>query len=574
MSYFFAKTVSLSVFLGLFLGSQVFADPTPTPSPIPSPTPTLEQSFEIAAQEMNTLYKNQYGLYPWKAARYGWNSDREAKSLIKRARAMGSSLTLLKAQRLLKEFVESTRDVHGNVLFRGQPHLNLPIGIHSSRGRVFVTYVDTSTYIGPIQVGDELISFDGQPAFDAIRSMFYVYPNSYTVDLGDATRRLVDRYVMLGDPMPASPTVNLQLYSPVQGNYSAELTWPGYPKPASKELNPRALRRSVQPGSHMPSILVGHNDNPYGFSSVKSYFPKAPTISFESAPTDLFYAWIGATDSGTRVGMIRIPSFDVDDFGASIAAFGALVEKMQNNTDILVLDTQGNGGGVAEYDNAIYSYFTENPVPTPKFAYRLFPALVDAFKQQVTDLSAVTTLDQAYAYFGGTTSYGYPVTMQYVKEVLKTSVDTVQYAATGAKYGKPHFYDIEYIQPATGTRYTKPVIVMVDGETASGGDTFAAMFQDLHRGLIVGTQTAGAGAFVGDWNTMSGTLGLKYMAVPIALEYRVSGKVLENNGVTPDITLQPQPADLFGAAGANPNSSQSRYAQRIFSIIDRYARKK
>ena len=112
---------------------------------------------------------------------------------------------------------------------------------------------------------------------------------------------------------------------------------------------------------------------------------------------------------------------------------------------------------------------------------------------------------------------------------------------------------------------------MVDGETASGGDFFAAKFQDLKRGLVVGVHTAGAGAFVGDFNKMSGTLGLKYMAVPIALGYRSSGKVLENYGVTPDITIRPQPVDLFGATGKEPNSSESPYAQKIFSILDRYS---
>ena len=42
--------------------------------------------------------------------------------------------------------------------------------------------------------------------------------------------------------------------------------------------------------------------------------------------------------------------------------------------------------------------------------------------------------------------------------------------------------------------YTKPLVVLVDEFTTSSGDMLAAIFQDNHRGPLLGMRTNGAGA--------------------------------------------------------------------------------
>jgi C-terminal processing protease CtpA/Prc len=55
-----------------------------------------------------------------------------------------------------------------------------------------------------------------------------------------------------------------------------------------------------------------------------------------------------------------------------------------------------------------------------------------------------------------------------------------------------------YLQPAKDPAgnviaYSKPILLLVDENTACGAEAFAAVFQDNRRGLVVGETTQGAG---------------------------------------------------------------------------------
>ncbi|HEY2900568.1 MAG TPA: S41 family peptidase [Polyangia bacterium] len=99
-----------------------------------------------------------------------------------------------------------------------------------------------------------------------------------------------------------------------------------------------------------------------------------------------------------------------------------------------------------------------------------------------------------------------------------------------------------------GTYLGFPMVVLVDGATASAAEIVAGALQDHSRGVILGTQTFGKGS-VQTLIDLDGCgpkpCGLK---ITMARYYTPSGRSIQGQGITPDVVVeatapQPQPGD-------------------------------
>lgn len=105
-----------------------------------------------------------------------------------------------------------------------------------------------------------------------------------------------------------------------------------------------------------------------------------------------------------------------------------------------------------------------------------------------------------------------------------------------------------------GTVYDGPLVILVNGMSASASELLAGVLQDYNRGVVVGETTYGKGSMqnffpihVGftdvDYSKINGSM----LKITTDKFYRVTGKSIQSKGIRPDIHLP----DMFEAVNYN-----------------------
>jgi len=95
--------------------------------------------------------------------------------------------------------------------------------------------------------------------------------------------------------------------------------------------------------------------------------------------------------------------------------------------------------------------------------------------------------------------------------------------------------------PNRGTIYDGPLLVLVNGQSASASEVVAASLQDYNRALIAGSATFGKATAQQVFPLQSGTSVIikekGYVKITLEKLYRVTGKATQRNGVIPDVPI-------------------------------------
>jgi carboxyl-terminal processing protease len=127
-----------------------------------------------------------------------------------------------------------------------------------------------------------------------------------------------------------------------------------------------------------------------------------------------------------------------------------------------------------------------------------------------------------------------------------------------ATRGRSPEEDFNYSAGRPGT-WRMPLVVLIDGDSASSSEIFAGAIRDHRRGTIVGSRSYGKGSIQGIFPLETAGVGLR---LTTAQFFSPRGLPYSRVGVEPDLPVQTV-ARPVGAAGGNGTDEDSRGAEGV-----------
>jgi hypothetical protein len=542
------------------------------PSSAPTPQAQQQQAMLSNLDFIQSAFSAQYGPGQWKQSHEGWDLNSQIAAAKANVQA-NPNMTVAQYHDVLRRFFNSMKDFHVSVQFDSTEKSSLPFTVGGTNGRYFITSIDRTKLSAssfPFNVGDELVSFGGQPIAQAVaglkarlggntslteNALAEMYLTSRSgAGFGDVTKGPINVAVK---PEGSSQVVTRQL----TWDYSPELiSNPGGQKFGVASAGPLSKNSNWVPSmlSPMATETSGPESaaNPFGLGNQTSFVPALGEKVWESDPSAIFNAYIFKTPNGHTSGYVRIPSYEPDDADAAVAEFTTLIKSFQAQTDGMVIDEVDNPGGSVPYLYAIASLLAGNaPLTTPEHHVAITQDDVSQ-ATQLLQLAPLVKNDAGAQQVLGPALDGYPVDYTVWRNMVDYSQFVVDQWNAGKTLTDPVAIEgVASINPSSVVSYTKPILLLINELDFSGGDFFPAIMQDNKRATLFGTRTAGAGGFV-KTVTYPNQVGVKQFTMTGSIAVRANNQPIENLGVTADVQYVPTAQDYqdgfkeYGAAAA------------------------
>jgi hypothetical protein len=248
-----------------------------------------------------------------------------------------------------------------------------------------------------------------------------------------------------------------------------------------------------------------------------------------ASQSDFFFSGIYQA-GGYRIGFLRVGTFQIQTATAALQQLDAEVQYLEQNTDGLILDIMRNDGGNANYQDNVARRFFPTPFKTLAEQIRpdqiLLSAVAAELKraQQATppNQDLINYLQRFYDEVNSAYTSGRRLTRPLLLRSMTATVDPAR------------------DQAGNVIAYSKPILLLVDENTACGAEAFAAVFQDNHRGPVVGKRTPGVGGVLEGFPGGYYSEGAMAMTRTLFVRERPGSDKLtyiQNEGVTPNIFL-------------------------------------
>jgi hypothetical protein len=538
---------------------------------------TRDQRIQDLTHLANAYAKN-YAPYEWKRDVIGFDLLRLTPWLHEIHHADD-----LEFQEALIEYVASLNDAHDIIAFPTTFSAALPLAVDIYDGKVLIEALNPLAFPGATR-GDELVSIDGQPVASLIATFrkYAIAANPRSTDRVAASR-IVSRSQQIMphiSELGTNATVVIKLATGPTNTYVVPWSKIGIPVtsqgpvPSPRRGNGRLLLESgaqagaaaagAGPGSifqfgaagptddtlpsYMDSIRpllnVSVSKDYYSVQGIGSRFPiflnallAAGFVPRDVPPGVPAFLFSGTyMSNGRRIGYLRIPTMSPPNVAAVLSHLDQEIAFFNANTDALVIDVMRNPGGLVSFVESISQRFMNAPFQTIGFEIRATAAWLFNFAAMLTNARLSPTPPPPAVLANLEANYN-EVLRAYNEERGRSA--PVSLNATGSLTLTP--------SPVT---YAKPLIVLTDEFSASGGDMFPAIIQSNHRGPLFGMRTMGAGGSVVNFSGPAFTESFFRITVSLMNRGHIvttpeypPAPYIENIGVRPDI-----PADYMTRA--------------------------
>lgn len=538
-----------------------------------APPAAADAEWEPLFENVASDFEKIYALEDYKYRRFKWIREKELDLLHSHLVDLGKRFSVTNAQRLFKTFFRRTRDYHSDIFYQTEiASAELPFGVRTVDGRAYVTQVNRALAPKerfPAVIGDELVEFDSMPVKEALNRLIPRPLNAVITDRSDADRFLTKRPGYQGWGLPKGNIALVFRRKADQRLFRIEWKWRMVPNTVSRFaaldrplVDPRVLMDEAD--AHRTFVEDVDLINTVGYRD--PFVPAIGKTKWRSDDRATFFAEIGVTQRGTRVGFVRVPSYYPRNPAAAVAEFEALMARMQSDTDVLIYDQTNNGGGSVLYFYELLSRMIRQPVRSPlHWRWSLQPMnfhLGKSWKELEESLRDVASDEQARKILGDSVS-GYPVTLEVARGVYREASNVLEdIERTKFRVSRPMpLLMIEKIVPK-GRPYVKPIILLQNEWSFSAADMAPAVMQDIGRAVIFGVKAPGLGAYVISRAPPAvNPLNVWFHRLSMAEVTRARGAPIENAGVEPDVRHELTDEDL--------TRNFSDYRRKLTDLADR-----
>lgn len=303
-------------------------------------------------------------------------------------------------------------------------------------------------------------------------------------------------------------------------------------------------------GTHFSQISIDDIIKEIEHPNLKSFrcsgetriaIPKDATI-LTSKP---FVSYYHPTEKG-NIGYLRIPHYLWDGIGNLsnknvFSQYVYIISQLEKNTVGLVIDQDHNCGGSVDLVESMAALFLPQTFPGLEFQLLASKTEYLEFKKWLEE-SPENTFERV-----GTEETMALLLNSWKKGDYLTPKTTLH----GSFSVHPSSY-----------QYTKPIVLLADEMSGSGGDAFPGLIQGNGRAKVIGTRTMGLGGHVEEFPGLYNS-GLT-LRMTKSLFYRPDGVPVENNGVQPDIEYTPTRDDFIYEF----KDYQKFYLNQLFKLIE------
>lgn len=431
------------------------------------------------------------------------------------------------------KYVAEFKDGHFSIRIPTDYTVSLPIHTDLVENRVLIDAFDATKFKTgqfPFQRGDEVVALDGVPTSEVLKDL-----SQYIVsgrDLSIKKRAAMSLFVRGARifPPPANKTVQVSVRRGTSTIIeTVELEWvrTGTPLDEMSPLNKPLFvtKHKSQTNYDLLSTreswetLLGKERMERSFQcsgTTRIAIPKDATVLMKEP----FVVYFHPTEKG-NVGYVRIPHYMPPpkpgsmepDYEGWFRRYEWALSVLEQNTVGLIIDQDHNCGGSVDYLHRMVSLFMDTPFKPMQFELRASKTEYLGFMDWAKTGTIPDSIEQKNV-------------LKVANLILESWKSNVFLTPQTSVAGE------EFIYP-NPVRYSKPIVMLIDEMSGSGGDAFPAQMQGFGRATLVGTTTSGLGGHVNAMAPLNNSGMLINMTQ--SLFFRPDGVAVENNGAVPDV---------------------------------------